>query len=76
MECKPRNFEVIYGFDANDGYFLQAWLIPECGSKDLTYHEMGDKSAITESPFWPSIQACDQENAMKIAFDLPFPQNE
>ena len=65
-------FDVIYGFDANDGYFLQAWLIAECGFKDLTYHEKGDKSAITESPFWSEIQAHNQDHAMKIALDLPF----
>ena len=74
-------FEVIYGFDTGGllgsesplfGFFLQAWIITECGMKELTYHETGDKTAIMESPFWDDIQKSNPDHAMKIALDLPF----
>ena len=74
-------FEVVYGFDTGGllgsesplfGFFLQACLIAECGFKEVTYHESGDKTAIMESPFWDDIQKSNPDHAMKIALDLPF----
>lgn len=74
-------FEVIYGFDTGGllgeesplfGFFLQAWIITECGHKEITYHETGDKSAIIESPFWDDILKANPDHAMAIALDTVF----
>lgn len=74
-------FDVIYGFDTGGllgeqsptfGFFLQSWLITECGMKELTYAETGDKSAITESPFWNEILKQNEEHALAIALDTIF----
>lgn len=74
-------FEVIYGFDTGGllgeesplfGFFLQAWLVAECGHKEMTYHETGDKSAIVDSPFWNDIQKANPDHAMAIVLDTIF----
>lgn len=77
IEEREGTWNIAYGFDRFDGYFIQGYFDCPIGGVDLypDYRVQGDKNVIIESPFYKIIEYWRDDHAFQIMLDIEIPND-